>query len=155
MTTQSKKRSLTPDSTGPAPKRARTNDNLLTELTQVLAEIKSTPSSGEISAELLETFKLLMLQIERLSADETNQEAVQMKHESDRCLESWFDDLLAQCEADGELDLDTLEDQLGEEDDDEDDMEAALSLALALQDEQEQEQEEEDDAKSPAVQVIA
>ena len=150
----SKKRSLTPESTS-TPKRAKTNDNLLAELTQVLAEIKSTPSSGEISAELLETFKMLMLQIERLSADETNEEAVQMKHESERCLESWFDELVARCEADGELDLETLEDQLAAEDDDDDDMEAALSLALALeQDEQEQEQEEGEDAKSPAVQQV-
>ncbi|KAI9497502.1 hypothetical protein BDB00DRAFT_868536 [Zychaea mexicana] len=164
MTTQpSKKRSLSPSlvessSTAavaaaqpPSPKRARANNNdnndLLTELTQVLAEIKSTPSSGEISAELLETFKLLMLQIERLSADETNTEAVQMKHESERCLESWFDDLLARCEADGELDLETLEEQLAtagyddDDDDGEDDMEAALSLALALEEEEAEEEE--------------
>lgn len=179
MTTPAKKRSLSPDLTTNSElsvnKRPRSSSNgdLLAELTDVLAEIRSTPSSGEISAELLENFKLLMLQIERLSADESNTEAVQMKHESDRCLETWFDDLLAQCEADGELDLNTLEDELaaagdGDSDDD-DDIEAALSLALALEEEEEdhhhhhhhhqeqveQEQVEDDDAKSPAVQLMA
>ncbi|KAI9312381.1 hypothetical protein BX666DRAFT_1813686, partial [Dichotomocladium elegans] len=100
---QSNKRSLSPDleEADSASKRSRSNNShLLTELTDVLAEIKSTPSSGEISAELLANLKLLMLQIEHLSADQTNTEAVQMKLESDRCLESWFDDLVAQCEAD-------------------------------------------------------
>ncbi|KAI7859786.1 hypothetical protein BDC45DRAFT_563830 [Circinella umbellata] len=159
-TESSKKRSLTPPLSDSLPspttretKRARRQSNsnnnnnsndLLTELTQVLAEIKSTPSSGEISADLLETLKLLMLQIERLSADETNEEAVQMKHESEKCLEGWFDDLLARCEADGELDLETLEEELAAAGDDDDDMDAALSLALALAEEEEEEEEEED-----------
>lgn len=175
MTTPAKKRSISPDlttnsdlTTNKRP-RSLSNSDLLSELTDVLAEIRSTPSSGEISAELLENFKLLMLQIERLSADESNTEAVQMKHESDRCLETWFDDLLAQCEADGELDLNTLEDELAAagdvESDDEEDIEAALSLALALEEEEqdhhhhqeqvEQEQVEDEDAKSPAVQLMA
>lgn len=175
MTTPAKKRSISPDlttnselTTNKRP-RSSSNSDLLSELTDVLAEIRSTPSSGEISAELLENFKLLMLQIERLSADESNTEAVQMKHESDRCLETWFDDLLAQCEADGELDLNTLEDELAAagdvESDDEEDIEAALSLALALEEEEqdhhhhqeqvEQEQVEDEDAKSPAVQLMA
>ncbi|KAI9255715.1 hypothetical protein BDA99DRAFT_418669, partial [Phascolomyces articulosus] len=127
------------------PRRQSNSNDLLTELTHVLSEIKSTPSSGEISAELLETFKLLMLQIERLSSDETNQEAIQMKHESEKCLEGWFDDLLARCEADGELDLETLEEQLAAagDDEDEDDMDAALSLALALDEEEAEEEEDE------------
>lgn len=178
MTTPAKKRSISPDlttnsdlTTNKRP-RSLSNSDLLSELTDVLAEIRSTPSSGEISAELLENFKLLMLQIERLSADESNTEAVQMKHESDRCLETWFDDLLAQCEADGELDLNTLEDELAAagdvESDDEEDIEAALSLALALEEEEEEEQDhhhhqeqveqeqvEDEDAKSPAVQLMA
>ena len=158
-TESSKKRSLTPPMSDSLPspttretKRARRQSNsnnssndLLTDLTQVLAEIKSTPSSGEISAELLETLKLLMLQIERLSADETNEEAVQMKHESEKCLEGWFDDLLARCEADGELDLETLEEELAVagDDDGDDDMDAARSLALALAEEEEEEEEED------------
>ena len=158
-TESSKKRSLTPPLSDSLPspttretKRARRQSNsnnssndLLTDLTQVLAEIKSTPSSGEISAELLETLKLLMLQIERLSADETNEEAVQMKHESEKCLEGWFDDLLARCEADGELDLETLEEELAAagDDDDDDDMDAALSLALALAEEEEVEEDQQ------------
>ncbi|KAG0162769.1 hypothetical protein DFQ28_000883 [Apophysomyces sp. BC1034] len=116
-------------------KRACTGtSDLLTELTQVLAEIKSTPSTGEISAELLGTLRLLMLQIERLSADESNTEARHMKDESERFLGSWFDDLVARCEADGELDLDALDLQLDDSDDEYDD--DALAIALALQDEE-------------------
>lgn len=122
------------------------NNQLLSELTSVLAEIRSTPSTGEISAELLETFKLVMLQIERLSSDETNEEARQMRHESDLCLESWFDDLLAQCQADGGLDLEALEAELaGLEDEEEDDDVEALSLALALQKEEEDEHNDDDE----------
>ncbi|ORY96427.1 hypothetical protein BCR43DRAFT_276055 [Syncephalastrum racemosum] len=153
------KRSLSSEPSTPSPhtKRARAdevapiseNNQLLSELTSVLAEIRSTPSTGEISAELLETFKLVMLQIERLSSDETNEEARQMRHESDLCLESWFDDLLAQCQADGGLDLEALEAELvGLEDEEEDDDDVeALSLALALQKEEEDEHnhDEEDE----------
>ncbi|KAI9017925.1 hypothetical protein CLU79DRAFT_706374 [Phycomyces nitens] len=100
--------------------------DLLTDLTNVLAEIRTTPSTGEISAELLGTLRGVMLQIEHLSADETNTRAREMKDESDRCLETWFDELLARCEADGELDLNSL------------------ALALALQDEEAVCQEDED-----------
>ncbi|KAI9023596.1 hypothetical protein CLU79DRAFT_701180 [Phycomyces nitens] len=109
--------------------------NLVNELTSVLAEIKSTPSSGQISAELLENLKGLMLQIERLSSDKSNTRAREMKDESDRCLESWFDDLLAQCEADGELDWNELELELSDDDED------TLALALALQEDHDDEGE--------------
>ncbi|KAG0171645.1 hypothetical protein DFQ28_000651 [Apophysomyces sp. BC1034] len=115
-------------------KRAR--PNLLNELTDVLAEIKSTPSSGEISAELLKSFKGLMLRIERMSADESNTEAKQMKHESDLCLESWFDDLVAQCEADGELDWEDM--ALPSDDED------SLAVALALQEVDSEDDDEEE-----------
>lgn len=170
-----KKRELSPlpSSLAASNKKPRRSQDLLDELTDVLAEIKSTPSSGEIPAELLENFKLLMIQIERMSSDQSDAEAVQMRHESERCLESWFDELLARCEADGALDLDTLEQELAAaSDSDEDDIEAALSLALALDDDhpegQEEDEEEEvvvddddddvkvaaDEPKSP-VQVVA
>ncbi|KAF7725060.1 hypothetical protein EC973_000467 [Apophysomyces ossiformis] len=116
-------------------KRAR--PDLLNELTDVLAEIKNTPSSGEISAELLKSLTGVMLQIERMSADESNAEAKQMKHESERCLESWFDELVAQCEADGEL---NWEDVILSSDD-----EDTLAMALALQESEDEEEEEEED----------
>ncbi|KAI8374411.1 uncharacterized protein BYT42DRAFT_485443, partial [Radiomyces spectabilis] len=127
---QTNKRSCSPALEEASSKRLCTepidtsNTHLLTQLTDVLAEIRSTPSTGEISAELLGSLKLLMLQIEHLSADENNVEAKQMKDESDRCLETWFDELVARCEADGELDIDALE--------------HALALALALKDEEEE-----------------
>lgn len=108
-------------------KRTRTDNNLLSDLTDILSQIKSTPSSGEISAELLSSLRLLMLEIESLSADESNTEARLMKDESDKCLDLWFQDLIAQCEADGE---DVLEDM------DSDNEEEDLALALALQDEE-------------------
>ncbi|KAI8373754.1 hypothetical protein BD560DRAFT_394264 [Blakeslea trispora] len=81
-------------------KRARQDESLLSELSHVLNTIKSTPSSGEISAEVMETFKILLLEIDRLS---DSAESRRVKQESELCLESWFDELLAQCEADGEL----------------------------------------------------
>ncbi|KAF7731205.1 hypothetical protein EC973_000620 [Apophysomyces ossiformis] len=141
MTTRSdrrRKRSLSLEECEPSPtKRSCTETNdLLTELTQVLAEIKSTPSTGEISAELLGTLRLLMLQIERLSSDENNTEARHMKDESERCLGTWFDDLVARCEADGELDLEALDFQLDQSDEDYDDDDDELAIALALQDEE-------------------
>ncbi|KAI8986569.1 hypothetical protein BDB01DRAFT_614971 [Pilobolus umbonatus] len=101
------------------------NTTLLSELSEVLNTIKSTPSSGEISAEVMETFKILLLEIEHLSADETNIEAKKMKYESDLCLESWFDDLLARCEAEGELDLDDLDLELSESEEEVEDAEDA------------------------------
>ncbi|KAG1473815.1 hypothetical protein G6F56_000732 [Rhizopus delemar] len=117
------KRSRSPSIADDSEKRPRTDqNNLLTELTQVLNQINSTPSSGEISAELIETFKILLLEIEELSADESNLEAKLMKHESDRCLESWFDDLLERCG--DELDWDDL------------------ALAFALEEEEEEEGEQ-------------
>ncbi|KAL0080332.1 hypothetical protein J3Q64DRAFT_1245028 [Phycomyces blakesleeanus] len=116
-------------------------DDLLSDLTNVLAEIRTTPSTGEISAELLGTLRGVMLQIEHLSADETNTRAREMKDESDRCLETWFDELLARCEADGELDLASLGyEEMGDSEDEED----SLALALALQDEEDVCQEDED-----------
>lgn len=132
-------------------KRPRNDDednnvSLLTELTAILAEIKSTPSSGEISAELLTSLRLLMLQIESLSADESNTEAKNMKDESEKCLDLWLQDLVAQCEADGE---DLLFDEGEEEekefniDSDNEDEEEDLALALALQDEEDYCQEVE------------
>lgn len=125
-------------------KRARNevsnNDNLLTELTQVLDTIKSTPSSGEISAEVMETFKVLMLEIDRLSADEYNTDAKRVKHESEQCLESWFDDLLAKCEADGELNLEDIE-GFCESDNEED------STCIAIAQKVEDEDEDEDNEK--------
>ncbi|KAI9489872.1 hypothetical protein BDB00DRAFT_961670 [Zychaea mexicana] len=116
-------------------------NGLLSELTGVLDEIRSTPACGEIPAESLETLKTLMLQIEHLSSDVSNLEARNMKNESERQLESWFDDLLEQCEADGGLDLDHA---LAEgEDGASDDEEEALALALALMDEEDDEEEQE------------
>jgi hypothetical protein len=111
-------------------KRMRNDNNLLSDLTDILTQIKSTPSSGEISAELLSSLRLLMLEIESLSADESNTEARLMKDESDKCLDLWFQELVAQCEADGEDFLESLEDI--DSDNEEDD----LALALALQDEE-------------------
>ncbi|KAG2231251.1 hypothetical protein BDF21DRAFT_407171 [Thamnidium elegans] len=112
------------------------NSSLLSELSQVLNTIKSTPSSGEISAEVMETFKILLLEIDQLSADESNIEAKQMKQESELCLESWFDDLLARCEADGELNLEDLESICDSEDGD------SIAFAMAQEDEEEDEDEE-------------
>lgn len=120
-------------------KRPR-NNTLLTELNDILAEIKSTPSSGEISAELLNSLRLLMIQIEDLSADESNTEAKYMKDESDKCLDLWFQDLVAQCEADGEgLEIEQEFNVDSENEDEEED----LALALALQDEEDYCQEVE------------
>lgn len=114
-------------------KRPRT-DNLLTELSDILVEIKATPSSGEISADLLNSLRLLMLQIESLAADETNIEAKTLKDESDTCLELWFQELVAQCEADGEeLALEPEEYNAASDNEDEED---TIALALALQDEE-------------------
>ncbi|KAI7867261.1 hypothetical protein BDF14DRAFT_1743150 [Spinellus fusiger] len=136
------KRSRSPSPSPTANKRQAlaSADDLLTDLTNVLAEIKTTPSTGEISAELLGTFRGVMLQIEHLSADKTNTRARQMKDESERYLEMWFDELLAKCEAEGELDLSALELELGDSDDEED----TLALALALQDEEAECQEDKD-----------
>ena len=128
------------------------HEGLLTDLTGVLDQIRSTQISGEIPAESLETLKTLMLQIEHLSSDVSNTEARNMKHESERQLEQWFDDLLEQCEADGGLDLDYLMDN-DNDDGASDDEEDALALALALMDEEEQEREEQDlAATSPSQQ---
>ncbi|ORZ14018.1 hypothetical protein BCR42DRAFT_417869 [Absidia repens] len=125
------------DDEAPMEKRQCPETDLLTSLTQVLSEIRSTPSTGEISAEVMETFKVLMLQIEELSSDETNVEGKLIKDETEQCLESWLEDLVAQCEADGELDFyDDDDDAFGELSDDDD-----LVLALALQ----QGQDDEDD----------
>lgn len=108
---------------------------LLSELSQVLNTIKSTPSSGEISAEVMETFKILLLEIDQLSADESNVEAKQMKQESELCLENWFDDLLARCEADGELNLEDLESLCDSGQDDGD----SIAFAMAQEDDEEEE----------------
>ncbi|CAO3582132.1 unnamed protein product [Absidia cylindrospora] len=78
--------------------------DLLARLTDILTEIKTTPSTGEISADLLGQLRHLMLRIEDLAADDNNTEARQLKDESDKYLELWFEDLVAQCEADGEID---------------------------------------------------
>ncbi|KAI7856156.1 hypothetical protein BDC45DRAFT_438035 [Circinella umbellata] len=117
------------------------HEGLLTDLSGVLDQIRSTQISGEIPAESLESLKMLMLQIEHLSSDVSNTEARNMKHESERQLEQWFDDLLEQCEAEGGLDLDYL---MNNDDDgiSEDEEEDTLALALALMDEEEQEREE-------------
>ncbi|CAO3589763.1 unnamed protein product [Absidia cylindrospora] len=132
------------DDDAPMEKRQCPETDILTTLTQVLSEIRSTPSTGEISAEVMETFKVLMLQIEELSSDETNVEGKLIKDETEQCLELWLEDLVAQCEADGELDF------YGDDDDDDDDGFGELSddddlvLALALQ----QDQDDEDDNDS-------
>ena len=146
MSSTTRKRSLSIEETDmEQAKRLRSDDNnnnntLLTELTDILAEIKSTPSSGEISAELLNSLRLLMIQIENLSADESNIEAKHMKDESDKCLDLWFQDLVAQCEADGEeLELDREFNVDSDNEDEEED----LALALALQDEEDYCQEVE------------
>ncbi|KAI9318026.1 hypothetical protein BX666DRAFT_1877110 [Dichotomocladium elegans] len=155
-----RKRSFSPDSlsgTSSRKKQSRlcSSADLLAELTNVLSEIRSTPSSGEISAELLETFKIVMLQIEHMSSDSTNTEAAHIKHESGRCLDSWFDELLAQCEADGELDLDELEDELATAaiaagSDDDEDIQTALRLAFMLTNEDGDDEEDiKDEADSP------
>ncbi|KAL0077974.1 hypothetical protein J3Q64DRAFT_1767136 [Phycomyces blakesleeanus] len=145
--TMSKKRNHPEEAITNPEKRACLEEpaDLVVELTSVLAEIKSTPSSGQISAELLETLKGLMLQIEHLSADKSNTKAREMKDESDRCLESWFDDLLAQCEADGELDWNELELELSEDDDD--DVEDTLALALALQEDHDNDNDNDDESE--------
>ncbi|KAI8098973.1 uncharacterized protein BX664DRAFT_256348, partial [Halteromyces radiatus] len=133
----SMKRSYSNEEAHSSEKRQRCpQTDLLTALTEVLSEIRSTPSTGEISAELMETFKVLMLQIEELSSDETNLEGKLVKDETERCLESWLDDLVAQCEADGELifEIDDTE-QLDEHDE----------LALALDEEQEEKQQQQED----------
>ncbi|KAI8086909.1 uncharacterized protein B0P05DRAFT_532907 [Gilbertella persicaria] len=134
------KRSRSPSIESDTLKRVRVdnnnNESLLAELSQVLNTIKSTPSSGEISAEVMETFKILLLEIDHLSAD--NAEARRVKQESELCLESWFDDLLAQCEADGELNL---------EDFCQSDEEEAIAFAIS----QEQQQDEGDDEEEEII----
>ncbi|CAO3645351.1 unnamed protein product [Cunninghamella blakesleeana] len=98
----------------------------------------------------METFKILLLQIEELSLDQSNTEAKLVKDESERCLESWLEDLLAQCEADGELFSDL---ELSEND------ELALALVLDSEDEEvgsqdedeEEEEEEEQDFENDEV----
>ncbi|KAF1807407.1 hypothetical protein V8B55DRAFT_1465389 [Mucor lusitanicus] len=143
-------------------KRPRT-DNLLTELSDILVEIKATPSSGEISADLLNSLRLLMLQIESLAADETNIEAKTLKDESDNCLELWFQELVAQCEADGEeLVMEPEEYNAASDNEDEED---TIALALALQDEEDYckefekgqiciKKEEEDDDEEVEVDIL-
>lgn len=136
---------MSPEEDLPTEKRRCPQTDLLTSLTQVLSEIRSTPSTGEISAEVMETFKILMLQIEELSSDETNVEGKLVKDETERCLESWLEDLVAQCEADGEL-LDCFDD-LSEDDE--------LVLALALDDDGTKEnQDDEEDGFSDSYQHI-
>ncbi|CAO3623209.1 unnamed protein product [Cunninghamella echinulata] len=81
----------------------------------------------------METFKVLLLQIEKLSSDESNTEAKLVKDESERCLESWLEDLLAQCEAEGEFFSDL---ELSENDE--------LALALVLESDDDDEGQEED-----------
>lgn len=141
-------RSTSPEEDLPTEKRRCPQTDLLTALTQVLSEIRSTPSTGEISAEVMETFKILMLQIEELSSDETNVEGKLVKDETERCLETWLEDLVAQCEADGEL-LDCF-DELSEDDE--------LVLALALEgdgeDEAKEDQHDEEDAFSDSYQHL-
>ena len=111
------------------------SSDLLSELSQVLNTIKSTPSSGEISAEVMENFKILLLEIDHLSADESNVEAKQIKKESELCLETWFDDLLARCEADGELNFEDLESLCNSDEEDGD----SIAIAMAQDDEEEEE----------------
>ncbi|KAI8336076.1 hypothetical protein BC941DRAFT_428271 [Chlamydoabsidia padenii] len=136
--------------------------DLLTRLTEILVEIKTTPSTGEISAHLLGQLRYLMLRIEELAADENNVEARQLKDESDKYLELWFEDLVAQCDADGEIDWDdlTYDQQQGSDvnnydngdsnnsnndDDDDDDEEDMIALAMALQDEEDAIKKDEQD----------
>ncbi|KAI8977392.1 hypothetical protein BDF20DRAFT_913720 [Mycotypha africana] len=138
------------------------NESLLNELSEVLNTIKSTPSSGEISAEVMETFKILLLEIDQLSSDDA--EARRMKQESEDCLESWFDDLLARCEAEGELNLEDLDAFIIESSgDDEDGGESdaiAIAMASAAADDVEDEEEDEliivdDDSEVGGSQVLA
>ncbi|ORX56335.1 hypothetical protein DM01DRAFT_1334807 [Hesseltinella vesiculosa] len=129
--------------------------DLLRQLTEILTEIQTTPSSGEISADLLGQLRFLMLQIEQLAADENNTEARQLKEESDAYLSLWFDDLVAQCEADGDVDwMASGDDDDGsylsmELDSEDDDDEETIALALALQDEEDAVQEDADAADQP------
>lgn len=119
--------------------------NLLERLSEILVEIKTTPSTGEISADLLGQLRQLMLRIEELAADDTNSEARQLKDESDKYLEMWFEDLVAQCDADGEIDWENMsydQQEGSDNDDDDDDM---IALAMALQDEEEAIKDEEKD----------
>ncbi|KAI9269780.1 hypothetical protein BY458DRAFT_547106 [Sporodiniella umbellata] len=144
----SNKRSRSPSLTLSHNKSPRTNEStVLIELTEVLNQINSTPSSGEISAELMETFKILLLEIEHMSSDENNPEAKFVKYESDRCLESWFDDLLERCGDD--LDWDDLSLALVLEEE-----EKTLKDNSDKGEEEEEEEEEEeiiiiDDEESP------
>ena len=123
----------------PKKKRPRESDQLLDDLTQILAQIRSTPSTGEISADLLSSFRILMLQIESMSSDRSNIEAKDMRDQTDRYLDAWFQELIVECFSENE---DGLIDGLEEENDlagpqtneDEDD---DIALALALQDEEE------------------
>jgi hypothetical protein len=136
-----RKRSLSPDAEtrdDEKKKMCTENDKLLNQLTDILDQIKSTPSTGEISAELLSSLRVLLLQIESLSADETNEEAKNMRDETDRYLDVWLQELVQQCEADGEWDFNSLSESnaADDESDDDDDEQESLALALALQDEE-------------------
>lgn len=140
--------------------------DLLKRLSDILKEMKTTTSTGEISAELLGELRMLLLHIEELAADDDNIEARQLKDESDNYLELWFDELVAQCEADGEIDwasfaFDTsntttstttstptspngttgVEGDMDDSSDEED----TLALALALQDEEDAVNDDEKD----------
>jgi hypothetical protein len=140
----SNKRSRSPCVYDDSEKRPCTDqNNLLTELTQVLNQINSTPSTGEISAELMETFKILLLEIEQLSADDSNLEAKAVKHESDRCLESWFDDLLERCG--DELDWDDVALALALEEEEEEGEEGRQVVVVEEDDEEEDEEDDEDE----------
>ncbi|KAI8887129.1 hypothetical protein K501DRAFT_283426 [Backusella circina FSU 941] len=138
-----RKRSLSPDAENRDDKKKKMcteNDKLFNQLTAILDQIKSTPSTGEISAELLSSLRVLLLQIESLSADETNEEAKNMRSETDRYLDVWLQELVQQCEADGEWDFSAHSESNAaddeSDDDDDDDEQESLALALALQDEE-------------------
>lgn len=151
-TTMSNKRSWSPstedhiDQADSTQKRVcidkKENDatTLLSDLSQVLNTIKSTPNQGEISAEVMETFRILLQEIDQLPADESNVEAQQLKLESELCLESWFDDLLTRLEEAGELNLEDLESLCANSDDEDDGN--SIAFAMAQGDEEDEEEEE-------------
>ncbi|KAI8357818.1 hypothetical protein BD560DRAFT_406253 [Blakeslea trispora] len=116
-------------------KRPRENDQLFDDLTHILEQIRSTPSTGEISADLLNSFRVLMLQIESMSLDRSNTEAKDMRDQTDRYLDAWFQELIVECFSENEDDLISQEVNLTchQTNDDEDD---DIALALALQDEE-------------------
>ncbi|CAO3674932.1 unnamed protein product [Rhizopus microsporus] len=103
-------------------------NNLLTELTHVLNQINSTPSSR------LNNYQLITIKKQKL-----------VKYESDRCLESWFDDLLERCG--DELDWDDLALALALEEEEEED------IVKVVQEEEEEDEDEEiiivDDEDTP------